>query len=69
VKSRQIEVLGNESDSPLLLAVIEATEGAACNSRFRATTVTGNGPTAGALPLERTLEILKKHGALAPGKP
>ena len=50
--------------SPLLLAVIEATEEAIYNFLFRATTITGRGHTVEALPIERTAEILKKCGAI-----
>jgi D-aminopeptidase len=57
-------VLSNDAMSPLFLAVIEATEEAIYNSLFRATTTTGRGHTVEALPLERTLEILRHHGAL-----
>lgn len=53
--------LGNNDLSPLFLAAIEATEEAIYNSLFKATTVTGNGRTVEALPIERTLEILKKY--------
>jgi D-aminopeptidase len=55
------EVLTNDSMSPLFEAVIEATEEAIYNSMFRATTVTGNGHTVEALPIERTKEILREH--------
>ena len=57
-------LLSNEAMSPLFLAVIEATEEAIYNSLFRATTTTGRGHTVEALPIDRTLEILKKYGAL-----
>jgi D-aminopeptidase len=57
-------VLSNDAMSPLFLAVIEATEEAVYNSLFRAATVTGNGHTVEALPLERTLEILRRYNAL-----
>jgi D-aminopeptidase len=56
--------LANDAVSPLFLAVIEATEEAILNSLFRATTVTGRGRTVEALPLDRTLDILRRHGAL-----
>jgi D-aminopeptidase len=56
--------LPNDAMSPLFLAVIEATEEAIYNSLFRATTTTGRGHTIEALPIERTVEILRKHGAL-----
>lgn len=56
--------LSNDSMSALFLAVIEATEEAVYNSLFRATTVTGRGHTVEALPIEKTLEILRRHAAL-----
>ncbi|HYT50545.1 MAG TPA: P1 family peptidase [Pyrinomonadaceae bacterium] len=59
-----VTLLSNEAMSPLFLAVIEATEEAIYNSLFRATTVTGRGHTVEALPIDRTLEILRKHDAL-----
>ena len=64
IKSRTVTVLSNEAMSPLFLAVIEATEEAIYNSLFRATTVTGRGHTVEALPLDKTLLILRQHGAL-----
>jgi D-aminopeptidase len=54
----------NDQMSNLFLATIEATEEAIYNSLLRAVTVTGNGRTVEALPIERTLEILRRHGAL-----
>ncbi len=57
-------LLSNEAMSPLFLAVIEATEEAIYNSLFRATTTTGRGHTVEALPIDRTLEILRKYNAL-----
>jgi D-aminopeptidase len=60
-RARQVTVLGNDSMSPLFEAVIEATEEAVLNSMFKATTVTGHGHTVEALPLDRTLEILRAH--------
>jgi len=57
-------VLSNEGMSPLFLAVIEATEEAIYNSLFRATTTTGRGHTVEALPIDRTLEILRKYHAV-----
>jgi D-aminopeptidase len=59
-----VTLLSNEAMSPLFLAVIEATEEAIYNSLFRATTTSGKGHTVEALPLDRTLEILRRHGAL-----
>jgi D-aminopeptidase len=60
-----VTLLTNEAMSPLFLAVIEATEEAIYNSLFRATTTTGRGHTVEALPLDRTLEILRRHGGLS----
>ena len=61
---RETRLLVNDAVSPLFLAVIEATEEAVYNSLFRAQTVTGRGGTVEALPVERTLEILRKYNAL-----
>jgi D-aminopeptidase len=61
---RQVELLTNDAMSPLFLAVIEATEEAIYNSLLRATTVTGNGHTVEALPMDKTEEILRKYGAV-----
>jgi D-aminopeptidase len=62
---RQTTVLGNESMSPLFLAAIEATEEAIYNSLFRAQTMTGrDGHVAEALPLDQTLDILRRHGVI-----
>ncbi|HZU32852.1 MAG TPA: P1 family peptidase [Candidatus Angelobacter sp.] len=62
--TRQTEVMTNSSMSPLFLAVIEATEEAIYNSLFRATTTTGQGHTVEALPIDKTMEILKKYKAI-----
>ena len=60
---RSIQVLSNDSMSPLFQAIIEATEEAIYNSMFRATTVTGrDNRTVEALPLDKVTEILKKYG-------
>lgn len=45
-------------------ATIEATEEAIINSLLRATTVTGNGRTVEALPIEATKDILRRHNAI-----
>jgi D-aminopeptidase len=50
--------------SALFLATIEATEEAVYNSLFRATTTTGRGHTVEALSVDKTLEILRRHGAV-----
>lgn len=57
--------LRNDAVSILFQAVIEATEEAIINSLFAAETITGrNGLQIEALPLEETLEILKKHNRI-----
>lgn len=62
--TRHVELLTNEAMSPLFMAAIEATEEAVYNSMFRATTMSGNGHTVEALPIEKTKEILRKYGAI-----
>ena len=64
---RILKSLSNDSMSPLFLAVIEATEEAIYNSLFKATTTSGSGHTVDALPLDRTIEILKRHGVVSHG--
>jgi D-aminopeptidase len=59
--TRSMEVLTNDAMSPVFEAVIEATEEAVYNSVFKATTITGNGHTIEALPIEETVKILKKY--------
>lgn len=55
--------LENAATSPLFLAAIEATEEAILNAVFMAETMTGrDGNTVDALPLGKTLEILREHG-------
>lgn len=60
----QIEDLHNEMMSTLFQAVAEATEEAIYNSLFKAESVRGVRGTVGALPLDKTLEILRKYGAV-----
>jgi len=57
--------VSNRTVDPLFWAAIEATEEAVYNSLFRATTLSGCGRTVEALPLETTLDILKKHRLLS----
>ncbi len=59
---RKSEVVANDAVSPLFQATIEATEEAIINSLFRATTVKGrDGRTVEALPIEKTLEIMRRR--------
>jgi D-aminopeptidase len=59
--TRTVEVMTNDAMSPLFLAVVEATEEAVYNSMFKATTTTGNGHKVEALPIEKTVAILKEY--------
>lgn len=57
--------MDNDRVSPLFQAAKEATEEAIYNSLFMATTVTGrDGNTSEAIPIDRVLEILKRHGVV-----
>ena len=56
--------LANQSMSPIFQATIEATEEAIYNSILRAETVTSNGQTVRALPIDQTVEILERYGAI-----
>jgi D-aminopeptidase len=58
------KLVANDDMSSLFLATIEATEEAIYNSLLQAVTVTANGHTVEALPIERTVEILRKHGVV-----
>ncbi len=59
-----VSLLSNEAMSQLFLALIEPTGTAIYHSLFRATTTTGRGHPVEALPIEKTLEILRRHAAL-----
>jgi D-aminopeptidase len=62
--TQPVELLTNDAMSPLFEAVIEATEEAIYNSMFRATTMTGNGHTVDALPIEKIVTILREYRAI-----
>ncbi|HEU5248142.1 MAG TPA: P1 family peptidase [Candidatus Udaeobacter sp.] len=62
--TRYVELLTNDAMSPLFLAAIEATEEAIYNSLFRATTMSGNGHTVEALPIDKAREILREHRSI-----
>ena len=59
---RKLDDLANDAMSALFQGVVEATEESIYNSLFAATTVTSNGRTVEALPLDRVKEILRKYG-------
>jgi D-aminopeptidase len=60
----RVEDVHNEQMSGLFEAAVEATEEAVYNSLLKAVTVTSNGRTVEALPLEPTLAVLRKHGVI-----
>ncbi len=62
-----VEDLHNSSMSALFEATVEATEEAIYNSLLKAVTVTSNGRTVEALPVEATVEILRRYGAIPGG--
>jgi D-aminopeptidase len=68
--TRSVTVLADDGLSPLFLAAVESTEEAVLNSLFAATTTRGfEGHIVEALPIDRVLEILRQHRALAAPAP
>lgn len=64
-RTLDLQDLDNDAMSPLFLAVWEATEEAILNSMFMAQDMKGDaGNELKALPIQKTLEILKKYNAL-----
>ena len=59
-----VEEVANNRMSSLFLATVEATEEAVYNSLFKATTVSGMGNTAEALPIDETLEVLRRYNVI-----
>ena len=57
----QTEELANEQMSALFEAAVEATEEAIYNSLFMATTMTANGHTVEAIPLDKVRTVLTKY--------
>jgi D-aminopeptidase len=62
--TRSNEFLTNDAMSPLFEAIIEATEEAVYNSMFKSNTMSGNGHTVEALPIDRTIALLKAQHVL-----
>lgn len=60
----QVQDLHNDLMSPLFTATVEATEESIYNSLLKAETVTSNGRTVEALPLDATLEVLRRYGVI-----
>ncbi len=63
----QTTELANESMSAVFQAGVDAVEESIYNALFMATTVSGNGQTVEAIPLDRVREVLQRHG-IAPLK-
>jgi D-aminopeptidase len=55
-------VLPPDGVSPLFQATLEATEEAVYNSLFQATTVSGQGRTVEAIPIDRVRDLLRQYG-------
>lgn len=62
----QTTELANEQMSAVFQASVDAVEESVYNALFMATTVSGNGQTVQAIPLERVREVLQRHGVKAP---
>jgi len=66
-RTRTLTLLRDEALSPFFQAAREATEEAVLNSLFKATTVSGHqGHDTEAIPLDRLIEICRRHGAIRP---
>ena len=60
--------LANEQTSAVFQASVDAVEEAIYNALFMATTVSGNGQTVEAIPLDRVRAVLRRHGIAPPAK-
>lgn len=60
--TRARTLLPSEALSPLFQAALESTEEAVYNSLLAATTMTGNGRTVEAIPLDALTTLLQRHG-------
>lgn len=61
---RTVQDLGNNNISAIFQATVEATEEAIYNSMFKAVTVSSRWGTREALPVDATLEVLRRHGVI-----
>jgi len=64
----QTTELANEQMSAVFQASVDAVEESVYNALFMATTVSGNGQTVEAIPLDKVREVLQRHGVNAPGQ-
>ncbi|WP_313402002.1 P1 family peptidase [Stenotrophomonas sp.] len=58
----QTTELANEQMSAVFQASVDAVEESVYNALFMATTVSGNGQTVEAIPLDKVREVLRRHG-------
>ncbi|MGH7471018.1 MAG: P1 family peptidase [Longimicrobiales bacterium] len=65
---RTVQELPNDAVSGLFVAVADATEEAVYNSLFKAVSVSSRRTTVQALPIDQTLEILRKYGVTGVGR-
>ena len=61
---RTVEDLSNDDISAIFQATVEATEEAVYNSMFKAVTVSSRWGTREALPIEATVEVLRRYGVV-----
>ncbi len=61
---RSVQELPNDAVSGLFVAVAEATEEAVYNSLFKAVTVSNRRTSVEALPIDKTLEVLRKYNVV-----
>ena len=61
---RTVEDLSNDDISAVFQATVEATEEAVYNSMFKAVTVSSRWGTREALPIEATVEVLRRYGVV-----
>ena len=61
---RTVEDLSNDRMSAIFQATVEATEEAIYNSMFKAVTVSSRWGTRDALPIEATVEVLRRYGVI-----
>lgn len=64
----QTTELANEQMSAVFQASVDAVEESVYNALFMATTMTGNGQTVEAIPLDQVRKVLRKHGIKAPAR-
>lgn len=62
----QTTELANDQMSAVFQASVDAVEESVYNALFMATTVSGNGQTVEAIPLDQVRKVLRKHGRKAP---